>query len=392
MITTDRTFMLETQHAPAHADPLILRSLEPVALEVPLPAPTQTPFGEVRTVIALLVLARDADGVEGWGEIWCNFPRFGYRHRAALLREAFAPAIIGVTLPSLCAAWNRMSAATNALRLQSGEYGPVAAVAAGIDIALHDIAARRAGMPLWRMLGGKSSRVRVYASLGRFDEWRTTIERAYASGFRAFKLRSAGGIGNHLAVLGPARALVGEDCDLMLDLNGSWEVRAAIGDVDRLREFELAWLEEPIPVDASGDSWVRLAEAAPMPLAGGENMVTGEMFDVALRQRALSVLQPDITKWGGFTAGLPLVRSIVASGTRYCPHMFTGAAGVLASAHLLAAAGTEDGMLEYGAGFNPTRDEFLDGPPSGGFLELPETPGLGFAPDPQRLDRYRVPA
>ena len=110
--------MLETQHAPAHADPLILRSLEPVALEVPLPAPTQTPFGEVRTVIALLVLARDADGVEGWGEIWCNFPRFGYRHRAALLREAFAPAIIGVTsTPSspaarttaiCCRSWSRL--------------------------------------------------------------------------------------------------------------------------------------------------------------------------------------------------------------------------------------------------------------------------------------------
>ncbi|MFO1303461.1 MAG: mandelate racemase/muconate lactonizing enzyme family protein [Burkholderiales bacterium] len=384
--------MLEPQPVPVHGGPLILRSLDPVALEVPLPVPTLTPFGEVRTVVALLVLARDADGVEGWGEIWCNFPRFGYRHRAALLREAFAPALIGVTLPTLSAAWNRMSAATNALRLQSGEYGPFAAVAAGIDIALHDIAARKAGMPVWQMLGGASSRVRVYASLGRFDDWRPTIENAHARGFRAFKLRSAGGIGNHLSVLGPARSLVGGECDLMLDLNGSWDVGSAIEDVKQLREFDLAWLEEPIPVDAPDESWARLAEAAPMPLAGGENMVSGQMFDAALRQRALSVLQPDITKWGGFTAGLPLAKRIVASGTRCCPHMFTGAPGVLASAHLLAAAGTDDGMLEYGAGFNPTRDEFLDRPPSGGFLELPETPGLGFAPDPQRLDRYRVPA
>ncbi|MCC6197058.1 MAG: mandelate racemase/muconate lactonizing enzyme family protein [Burkholderiales bacterium] len=375
----------------ARTETLTLHTLEPVALEVPLPAPVATPFGPIRTVVALFVRARDVDGVEGWGEIWCNFPRFGYRHRATLLREAFAPAMIGRRLPSLAQAWTHMNAASDALRLQSGEYGPVAAVAAGIDIALHDIAARKAGVPVWRMLGGTSGRVRVYASLGRADSWRTTIERARERGFRAFKLRSAGDIDDHRSVIRPARALLGEDCELMLDVNGSWEARAAIATVGELREFNLAWLEEPIPVDAPAQAWASLAQASPVPLAGGENMVTAQMFESALAEGALSVFQPDITKWGGFSAGLPLARRIAQRGLRYCPHMFTGALGVLASAHLLAAAGAPDGMLEYGAGFNPTRDEFLERAPDGGFLDLPDVPGLGFAADSQRLARYRVP-
>lgn len=377
---------------PANAVPLALRSLEPVALEAPLPAPVATPFSSIRTVVALLVRAQDEDGVEGWGEIWCNFPRFGFRHRAALLREIFAPALLGRPFESTSAAWTHMNTASDALRLQSGEYGPFAAVIAGIDIALHDIAARRAGVPLWRWLGGTRGRVAVYASLGRADAWRETVEQARERGHRAFKLRSVGGIDNHLAVVRPARALLGDECDLMLDLNASWDAGDAVATIERLAEANLAWLEEPIPVDAPGETWQRLAHTAPMPLAGGENMIAAAMFDAALAQGALGVLQPDITKWGGFSAGLSLARRIVASRRRYCPHMFTGAPGVLASAHLLAAAGADDGLLEFGVGFNPTRDDFIDQAPVDGMLELPDVPGLGFMPDPERLARYRVPA
>lgn len=369
-----------------------IRAVAPIALEVPLPRTVATPFATLSTAVALLVCVQDDDGVEGWGEVWCNFPRFGHHHRARLVREVFAPALAGRAFASPAAAWAHMNAASNALRLQSGEYGPIAAAIAGIDIALHDIAAQKAGVPLWRMLGGTQGHVRVYASLGRADDTRPTLERALALGFRAFKLRSTGALADHLAVLRPARAWVGDACDLMLDLNGSWEAEDAIATIGGLAEANLCWLEEPISADAPADTWRRLADAAPMPLAGGENLVTPQMFDAALAQPALRVLQPDVTKWGGLSGGLPLARRILAAGRRYCPHMFTGAPGVLASAHLLAAAGGDDGMLEYGVGFNPTRDEFLDRAPAGGMLELGAAPGLGFTMDRERLARLRVPA
>jgi D-galactarolactone cycloisomerase len=372
------------------ASPVRIRALEAIALEAPLPKSVDTPITAIRTVVALLVAVQDDDGVEGWGEVWCNFPRFGFRHRARLLREVFAPALVNRTFPSPAAAWAHMTAMSNVLRLQSGESGPVAAVIAGIDIALHDIVARRAMQPLWRMLGGTSGRVRVYASLGRSDDCRPAVERALARGFRAFKLRSSGTIADHVAVVRPIRALVGPSCELMLDLNSSWEASAALATIGELAPDALAWLEEPLPVDAPADTWRRLAEAAPMPLAGGENMVTPQMFDAALANRALAVLQPDVTKWGGLSGGLPLARRIVADGRRYCPHMFTGAPGVLASAALLAASTSADGTLEYGVNHNPVRDCLLDHAPEDGVLDLGERPGIGIEVDRRRLERYRV--
>jgi D-galactarolactone cycloisomerase len=380
---------MEPSHPPASQ--VRIRSIEPIALEAPLPKSVDTPITAIRTVVALLVAVRDDDGVEGWGEIWCNFPRFGVHHRARLLREVFTPALVNRTFSSPAEACGHMHAMSNVLRLQSGEYGPIAAVIAGIDIALHDIVARKAGQPLWRMLGGKRGRVQVYASLGRSDDCRPAVERAFARGFRAFKLRSSGTITDHVAVVRPVRALVGASCDLMLDLNSSWDASAAIATIGELAPDALAWLEEPLPVDAPAATWCRLAEAAPMPLAGGENMVTPQMFDDALAHRALAVLQPDVTKWGGFSGGLPLAHRIVADRRRYCPHMFTGAPGVLASAHLLAASNSPDGLLEYGVNHNPVRDCLLDRAPEGGMLDLGERPGLGLDVDRRRLAPYRIP-
>jgi len=372
--------------------PLRIRSIAAVPLEMPLGRSVGTPITAISSVVSLLVVARDDDGVEGWGEIWCNFPRFGIHHRARLLTEVFAPALVGRSFASPAEAWAQMNAFGNPLRLQSGENGPIAAVIAGIDIALWDIAAKKAGQPLWRMLGGRSARVPVYASLGRADDPRATVERCLRQGYGAFKLRSTGTVVEHLAAVRPIRSLVGDGCELMLDVNGSWDAQDAIATIGELAGERLSWLEEPIPVDAPAQTWCRLAQAAPMPLASGENMVTAEMFDAALATPALRVLQPDLTKWGGFSGALPLARRIVADGRRFCPHMFCGAPGVLASAHLLAASNSPDGILEYPVGHNPARDAMLTRPVADGVLTLGEQPGLGLDIDAKRLAPYRLQA
>ncbi|MCC6475179.1 MAG: mandelate racemase/muconate lactonizing enzyme family protein, partial [Burkholderiales bacterium] len=331
-------------------DPLRIRSIAPLALEMPLARPVASPMMSFSSVVTLLVSALDEDGIEGWGEIWCNFPRFGIHHRARLLKEVFAPQVAGHSFASPQEAWERLNRANNVLRLQSGEPGPVAAVAAGIDIALHDIAAKRAGLPLWRMLGGNRSRVPVYASMGRAVDPLPTAEHCLALGFRAFKLHSAGSVDDHVAEIRPVRELIGPSNELMLDVNASWDAREAIATVSRLEEYRLSFLEEPIPCDAPQETWRRLAHAAPMPLAGGENLLSAEAFDAVVAQGALGVLQPDVTKWGGLSGCLPLARRILGAGRRFFPHMFGGAPGVLASAHLLAAAGGPGGMLEFGVG------------------------------------------
>jgi len=215
---------------------LRIRSIEALALEVPLVRTVSTPMMAIRSLVSLLVAVRDADGVEGWGEIWCNFPRFGIHHRARLLKEVFAPSLVGRKFASPAEAWASMNASSNILRLQSGEPGPIAAVIAGIDIALHDIAAKKARLPLWRMLGGKSGRVPVYASLGRGLEPRLTAERCLERGFRGFKLHSAGEIADHVAAVRPMRRLLGPSCELMLDVNSSWDAEAAIATIAQRKD------------------------------------------------------------------------------------------------------------------------------------------------------------
>ena len=130
---------------------------------------------------------------------------------------------------------------------------------------------------------------------------------------------------------------------------------------------------------------------SPVPLAGGENMFDDGAFDDAISLGALSFIQPDITKWGGVTGCLRVAKRINQGGRVYCPHYLGGAIGVLASAHLLAAVGG-DGLLEVDINPNPLREDMLDAPLpiSAGRLNLPETPGLGFAPDLDRLAKFRV--
>src|SRR3546814_20499614 len=103
---------------------------------------------------AVVLRLRDADGAEGWGEVWCNFPGCGAEHRGRLVATVLAPLLIGRKVEDPALEWRRLTDATRILALQSGEAGPFAQAIAGIDIALWDLAARRAGLPLWRLLDG----------------------------------------------------------------------------------------------------------------------------------------------------------------------------------------------------------------------------------------------
>ncbi len=377
--------------AASTAAPLAIRSVEVFPLEAPLPRPVTTPMARIASSVSLLLRVTDADGVEGWGEVWCNFPRFGLHHRARLVHEILAPMLVGGRFAGPAEAFARMSAATRVLRLQSGEPGPLAAAIAGLDIALHDLDARRAGQPLWRRLGGVSGTVRIYASLGRAVELRPTVEQCLARGFGALKLHATGGVAEQLAVVQPIRELVGPSVDLMLDVNASCEAEALIGGVAALAAVRLAWLEEPLPADAPVELWRRLRAASPAPLAGGENLLDEAAFARALEEGVLGVLQPDVCKWGGITGGLSLARRIVAAGRRYCPHMFSGAVGLLASAHLLAASGgAGSGLVEVAVGPQPLRDPLLGVAPGGASWQLGEAPGLGLEPDRRFLEGFRV--
>jgi L-alanine-DL-glutamate epimerase-like enolase superfamily enzyme len=351
-------------------------------LRWPVATPVRTSFGVMHDRPMVLVEAEDHDGVRGWGEAWCNFPAVGAEHRARLVASVFAPLVEGVALGSPPDAFERLARATAVLAIQSGEPGPIAQCIAAIDIALWDLAARRASLPLWRLLGGAAPDIGVYASGLNPDAPERLAAERREQGYTAFKLKVGFGAERDLGNLEALRAALGNDAGLMVDANQAWPLEEARRMAPRLAAFGVQWLEEPLRADSRLEDWKALAAASPVPLAAGENMAGPEAFQEALDARVFGVVQPDMAKWGGFSGCVPVGRRILAAGARFCPHYLGGGVGLLASAHLLAAVGG-GGLLEVDANANPLRTECCGalGRVRAGRARLDETPGLGVDPD-----------
>jgi D-galactarolactone cycloisomerase len=182
------------------------------------------------------------------------------------------------------------------------------------------------------------------------------------------------------------RELLGPETPLMVDANQGWELEEAMQMASALAGFGLHWLEEPLRADRPWSEWRQLARQTIIPLAAGENAMGGEAFDAAIASGALRVLQPDLAKWGGISGCWPVIGRALQAGLRYCPHFLGGGVGLLASAHVLAAAGG-DGMLEIDANPNPLRSALTPqlASPAQGTCHLGETPGIGSTPDLQEL-------
>ncbi|HMN83923.1 MAG TPA: mandelate racemase/muconate lactonizing enzyme family protein [Burkholderiaceae bacterium] len=368
-----------------------LRSVQAQVYRFPVQTPVHTSFGVMRERPALFVRIEDEDGAVGWGEVWCNFPDCGAEHRARLIDSVFAPLLAGRPLDSPVTVTDELTERTAVLAIQSGEPGPIHQCIAGLDIALWDLMARRAGQPLWRLLGGSRPAIGVYASGINPAQPDETAARCRAEGHRAFKLKVGFGEQRDLANLRAMRAELGPDALLAADANQAWSLETAMQMAARMEPFDLAWLEEPLRADRPWAEWQQLAKATRIPLAAGENLAGHEQFAEAIAKRVFRVMQPDAAKWGGLSHCLPVGRRIVEAGLRYCPHYLGGGIGLLASAHLLAAAGG-DGLLEIDSNPNPLRT-LACGPVADvrdGQVTLGETPGLGIGPDQQALREFRV--
>jgi len=371
------------------SDTFTLRSVEAFCYRYPLSTPVVTSFGKMLNRPAVFIRAVDDDGVEGWGEAWSNFPAPGAEHRARLVNEVLAPAVVGRKFDGPAQVFETLTQSIDVLALQSGEAGPFAQAIAGIDLALWDLHARRRKIPLWRLLGGRPGKIKVYASGINPSGAVRTAEAALRRGHRALKLKVGFDAETDLTNLAGLRAIAGAGM-LAADANQGWTVEQALEILPRLREFDLRWLEEPIRADRPRTEWQALRASAGMPLAAGENIASREAFEQVLSEDVLGVVQPDIAKWGGLTLCTGLARDILKAGKTFCPHYLGGGIGLLTSAHLLAGVGGE-GWLEVDANDNPLRD-YLCGPVANvteGSIALNEDPGLGIVPDLSRIDRYR---
>jgi len=370
--------------------PIQLAKIEALVFRVPIDEPVQTSFGIMHDRPAVLVRIEDCDGAVGWGEIWCNFPSVGAEHRARVLESCVAPILLEKAWRHPAEAFADVTRRLRILAIQSGEPGTMAQAIAGADIALWDLVGKRLQQPLWRLLGG-SAKVRTYAS-GLSP---TAPEKLAAAkrdeGYRAFKLKVGFGVERDRRNLRALRALLGPATTLMVDANQAWTPDVALEMSRVLAEFNPAWLEEPMAADTPLPEWRKLAQASPIPLAGGENMRGEDMFAEAIVSGAFAVIQPDLGKWGGFSGCLPVVRQAIDAGRMLCPHWLGGGIGLMASMHLRAAAGGE-GYVEVDSNPNPLRELLATPMPQleNGIVTLADHPGLGAEPNLKDAAQFLV--
>jgi L-alanine-DL-glutamate epimerase-like enolase superfamily enzyme len=367
-----------------------LASVEAFAFRVPVKSPIKVAFGTFRDRPFVLVRVVDEDGAEGWGEAWANWPAVGAEHRARLVAD-IGERLVGKAFDSPRHLFEQLSKSLEVLVIQTGEVGPIAQAVSGIDIAVWDLVARKAGQPLYKMLAPATVQtVPVYATGINPDEPERFAAARQAEGHRAFKLKTGFGHDVDVRNLRAMRQVLGAQATITCDSNQQHDLKDAMAFVRAVEDLNLSWFEEPIRVDAPASDWEALARASTTPLAGGENL-QDEAFDAAIAGTVLRVIQPDVTKWGGITRSREIARKTVAAGKRYCPHYFGGGISLLTSLHLLAASGG-DGLLEFDCHPNVGREAVVGDllPVTDGRVPVPQTPGLGAVPDLQALAPYRT--
>jgi L-fuconate dehydratase len=391
---------------------------------------------------AYVVLRTDtADGHEGHGFAF-TIGRGNEVQVAAI--DALRGHLIGRSVDDLCAdpsTLNRDLIGDSQLRWLGPEKGVMHMAIGAVVNAVWDLAAKRAGLPLWRLLAeadpewlvrqvdfryltdaltpeealtllrrgrpGAEERTaqlleRGYPAyttspgwLGYDDEKLTRLaDRAVADGFRQIKLKVGADLDDDIRRCRVARSVIGPDIRMAVDANQRWDVDEAIRWTKALAEFDPYWIEEPTsPDDILGHAAIRRA-VAPVKVATGEHVHNRIVFKQLLQAGALDVVQIDAARVGGVPENLAILLLAAKFGVPVCPH--AGGVGLcelvqhLSMFDYVALTGTtQDRVIEY---VDHLHDHFLDPVViREGRYTAPTAPGFSAAMRPESLARYTYP-
>jgi len=341
-------------------------------------------FGPMSHRAMFVVEVELDDGTIGRGESWVNYPSWAWRERLATVQHGLRPLLVGAEASDPSRVHGEMLARLLPLGRQWGAPGPLWQALSGADVALWDALARRQGLPLVDVLGGRRHAVLLAygSSLGPTDVVRTA-ERCGALGLRAVKIKVGFGRERDLQAVRDARSVLGPDVRLFADANQAWSVEEAVTMAKALRDAGVVWLEEPVAGDRLADLQV-VAERSGLPLATGENVYGTQAFTDLAASGAVQIVQPDLTKCGGVTSYLAAAAAVEPFGLATNPHLYNGAVAVGSTIHVaMAVASTQ--LLEWDVRSNPLRTDVDHLLQDDGTVALPAGPGTGIELDLDRL-------
>jgi D-galactarolactone cycloisomerase len=357
-------------------EPILIRT--PLVLDDAVPHASGAPKNDVHT---LLVKVETDEGVTGWGEAFSNA---GWQATRTAVEQIIAPRVTGKDPAQI----SQIQADLHRGLYNTGRSGAVVFAISGLDIALWDIAAKRARLPLYQLLGGSArDTLPAYASLLRYGNAKMVTDKiaeALGRGYRLIKLHE-----NKTDIVRAASKACGPNVPLMVDCSCPWTTDESIAIAREWAELNLTWIEEPIypPDDHAGLARLRAVSSA--PIAAGENISNFFEFKRLFEAAAVGIAQPSITKIGGVTEMRKIFALGEAHGVTVVPHSPYFGPGLLASIHVCAAAAREIWIERYYCDFaeTPFGEQII---PRNGVFAVPQQPGLGKDPDAALIAKMRV--
>lgn len=346
---------------------------------IPIDHPVKTAFGVMQERHAVLLLLEDGSGQVGVGESWVNFPLWAAWERVALFTHGFIPYLWGSHVDSIPEYIGKMYEDFVGPARQSGTIGPLVQALCAVELALWDLQAQRAGVPLAHCLFAQpASSVRVYASgINSPIPW-NLIDEHLDRGITLFKLKLGFGDDEDRRNLEELSHHLDARASLAVDVNCGWSMQQAERWLPDLEGYNVQWIEEPLKASEE----MHLAELRAIsntPLAGGENLPMPPGVDVqGILNAPFDVLQPDLTKNAPLHVARELVQAAEATEKQIVPHFLGSAPGQAAS--LQFAAGCPEALVELDINRNPLRTEICDQPFEvvDGRISIPDEPGIGW--------------
>ncbi len=340
-----------------------------------------------------------SDGITGYGES-------GGSPTIRVAMESLAPLLVGEDPMLREAIWQKLY---RTVYQAHGFAGEMMCAISAFDLALWDICGKALNMPAHRLLGGPvRDTVEVYATGlyytdNDFPDALLAEAAGYAEqGFSGMKMKIGGkSVDEDVRRVHAVREAIGPDVKLAVDANEAYNAQTAIRVARRIADADIVWFEEPC-ASYDDEANLRVREAAPMPVSGGESLKSRHEFADRLGRRIFDIIQPDIVNVGGISEMFKVGHMANAFGVNFNPHFWGTGISFAASLHVCAAMPVtppsaqpepyvHETVLEFDQTPHPVR-ESLTRPfeLENGRVRVPLQPGLGIEVDEDAVKRFAV--
>ena len=287
-----------------------------------------------------LVEIETDEGITGWGE--CFGPGNIALANKFIVEKVIQPLIKGEDPTNKEYIWHKVY---NLLR-DSGQKGMPIQALSGVDIALWDILSKKAKLPLYQLVGGKTNdKIPVYGygmmlqkkSVSELIElFKDEAKKIKEKKFKAMKMKIGLGPTEDLKLVKAVREEIGKDFKLMVDANHAYNINDAMYVGKGLDEMDIYWFEEPVaPEDYDG--YKKLKDNLKTNIAGGEVEFTKYGWNQLIKNRCIDIAQPEVCGLGGITEYLKVSALAQSNFVPIINHVWGSALSVAVNLHLLTS-------------------------------------------------------